>query len=188
MKSFSEYLTESKKTYEFKVGIAGALPEGCEDTLKTSLAKYGCTSLSKGKKTPIQERPLDFPNLQNEQVTYFEAELEYPTTSQVLKDYIAHCCDCTDSHILVRNMNDMQETYQEESIDKAVYQSKLETEELESADPKTQDHVGGSRVMSLLAELEKARGEREVDPAAEAPKGEQADISEDGNNKSAIGS
>jgi len=183
-----QFIQQSKKIYEFKIGVAGELSEDFTDRMESCLQKYGLKNLSNGKKTPIQERPLDFPNLQNEQVTYFEAELEYPTTSQVLKDYIAHCCDCTEGYILVRNMNDMQETYQEESKDKAVYQSKLETEELESADPKAQDHVGGSRVMSLLAELEKARGEREVDPAAEAPKGEQADISEDGNNKSAIGS
>ena len=42
------------------------------------LTKVWTKELVNGKKTPIQERP-DFPNLQNEQVTYFEAELEYPT-------------------------------------------------------------------------------------------------------------
>ena len=34
-------LTESKKTYEFKIGVAGPLPEGFEDTLETILKKYG---------------------------------------------------------------------------------------------------------------------------------------------------
>ena len=82
----------------------------------------------------------------------------------------------------------MQEMYQEELDGQKVYQSKLETEELESADPKAQDHVGSNRTMSLLAELEKARSEREIDPIAGTPKGESNDISENGNNKSAIGS
>lgn len=183
-----QYIQQSKKIYEFKIGIAGEQSEGFTDQLESCLQKYGLKSLSPGKKTPIQERPLDFPNIQNQSVTYFEAELEYPTTSQVLKDYIAQCCDCVEGMILVRNTADMQEMYQEELDGQKVYQSKLETEELESADPKAQDHVGSNRTMSLLAELEKARSEREIDPVAGAPKGESSDISENGNNKSAIGS
>jgi len=183
-----QFIQQSKKIYEFKIGVAGELPEDFADKMESALQKYGLKSLSTGKKTPIQERPLDFPNLRNEQVTYYEAELQYPTTVQVLKDYIGHCCDIVDSNVMVRNVNDMQEVYQDADTNKEVYQNKLETVELESADPKAQDHVGGNRVMSLLAELEKARNERDVDPVDGAPKGEQADITEDGNNKSAIGS
>lgn len=183
-----QFIQQSKKIYEFKIGVAGDLPDGFTDSMESCLQKYGLKSLSNGKKTPIQERPLDFPNLSNQHVTYFETELEYPTTPQILEDYIASCCDCDRANILVRTAGDMAETYQEADTNKEVYQNKLETTELESADPKAQDHVGGNRVMSLLAELEKARNERENDPVDGAPKGEQADISEDGNNKSAIGS
>ena len=63
MKTFAEYLTESKKTYEFKVGVAGELPEGFADHMETALQKYGVMKMSAGKSTPIQERPLDFPQL-----------------------------------------------------------------------------------------------------------------------------
>ena len=35
MKSFKELLQESQKTYKFKVRVAGELPEGFEDSLKT---------------------------------------------------------------------------------------------------------------------------------------------------------
>jgi len=31
---FQELLNESKKTYAFKIGIAGVLPEGCEESIK----------------------------------------------------------------------------------------------------------------------------------------------------------
>ena len=37
MKSFTEYLTESKKTYKFKIGVANELPEGFSENLKTYL-------------------------------------------------------------------------------------------------------------------------------------------------------
>jgi len=81
---FTNYLAEAKKIYEFNIGIAGELPENCADSLETCLNRYSVASMSAGKKTPIQERPLDFPQLSNCEVTYYEAGLNYPTTPQVL--------------------------------------------------------------------------------------------------------
>ena len=37
MKTFKEYLAESKKVYSFKVKVAGELPEKFQETLKTHL-------------------------------------------------------------------------------------------------------------------------------------------------------
>jgi hypothetical protein len=185
MKTFKEYLTESKKTYEFKIGIAGELPEGIEDTLETALQKYAVQNMSAGKRTPITERPLDFPQLQNVEVTYYEAELQYPTTVQVLQEYLHWITGIPHSHIIVRNQNEPQEQYQEETKDEP-YEALLNTEDMggESA----QESVGENRVMELLKELEKARSEREIDPAKAAPQGDSKDISKEYNNESPIGS
>jgi hypothetical protein len=185
MRSFKDILTESKKTYEFKIGVAGPLPEGFEDRMETALKKFNVSNMTSGKKTPIQERPLDFPQLQNMEVTYFELAVEYPTTSQVLQEYVGNCCGIHQSYIIVRNANDPREEYQE-TDDSAPYESMLTKEDMggESA----QDNVAGSRVMSLLKELETARKEHEHDGAAGAPKGESKDIGESENTKSTIGS
>lgn len=158
MKTFADYLTESKKTYEFKIGVAGPLPEGMEDKLETVLQKYKLLNFSKGKTTPIQERPLDFPQLQNMEVTYFEVELAYPTTVQVMQEYLGKSCSIDQSHIIVRNPNEPQEEYQESKSD-APYESLLATEEM--ASESAQDSVAGNRVMDLLKELENARKERD---------------------------
>ena len=184
MKSFSEYLIESKKTYPFKIGIAGELPEGCDDSLKTSLLKYGCTTLNKGKKTPIQERPLDFPQLENMEVTYYEIECTYPTTSQVLQEYLGRCCNIPQSHIIVRNPNEPQELYQEEK-DETEYVAKLTVEDLESESG--QKSVGSNRVMDLLKELETARKENTANPIENVKAGESKDIGDAENTKSVIG-
>jgi len=185
MKSFKEFLTESKKTYEFKIGVAGELPEGFQDRFEESLKKFNLINVSTGKKTPIQERPLDFPQLQNTEVTYFEAEVEYPTTSQVMQEYVGKCCTIPQSHIIVRNANDPREEYQE-AKDDTPYESILNTEEMggESA----QESVGGDRVMSLLKELEKVREENKHSGAEGAPVGESSDIDDTENTKSPIGS
>lgn len=186
MKSFNEYLTESKKVYPFKIGFAGELPEGFEDRLEMGLKKYGLVSLSKGKRTPITERPLDFPNLKNIEVTYFEAEVSYPTTVQVLTEYLGDLCTVPRSHVVVRNPHDPQEEYQAEKTENEPYESLLNTEDMGGTS--AQESVAGNRVMDLLKELEQARKEREIDPIESAPKGKSKDIGEAENAKSPIGS
>ena len=184
MRSFTEILTESKKTYEFKIGVAGPLPEGFEDTLETIFKKFGANNLTSGKKTPIQERPLDFPQLQNMEVTYFEAEVEYPTTSQVLQEYVGKCCGIDQAYIIVRNINDPREEYQEMKDD-APYEAMLTKEDM--GGETAQEDVAGNRVMSLLKELETARKENEHSGAEGAPVGESSDIGDAENTKAVVG-
>ena len=184
MKNFADYLIESKKTYEFKIGIAGEQPDGCEDMLETGLQKFGITKMSAGKKTPIQERPLDFPQLENCEVHYYEVELTYPTTVQVLQEYLGSVCSVPQSHIIVRNPNEPQELYQQEES-KEEYVSKLTVEEL--GGETAQEDAGGARVMNLLKELETARKERSNDYVGEAPVGDSKDIGDAENTKSPVG-
>lgn len=184
MKTFVEYLNESKKIYSFKIGIAGELPENFENMMETALQKYGVIKMTAGKRTPIQERPLDFPQLKNINITYYEVDLTYPTTSQVLQEYVGQSCDVHASHVIVRNPNEPQELYQQETAEKE-YIAKLTVEDLggESA----QQSVGSSRVMDLLKELESARKERANDYIGDAPVGESKDIGDAENTKSVIG-
>ena len=186
MRSFKELLTESKKTYQFKIGVAGPLPEGFEDTIETILKKYGASNLTSGKKTPIQERPLDFPQLTNMEVTYFELSVEYPTTPQVLQAYIGNCCDIDQAYVIVRNLGDPREEYQAIKDD-APYEAMLTKEDMEESDPGAQVHVGGNRVMSLLKELETVRKENEHSGAEGAPVGESTDIGDTENTKAVVG-
>lgn len=160
---FEQYLAESTKTYPFKIGVAGDLPEGFADTLESALAKFVVVKMSNGKKTPIQKRPLDFPALENERTTYFETELQYPTTTQVLQQYIKTYTNLPESHIIVRNPNEPQEEYQAEKDD-APYEAKLNSPYEDSKDE--QKSAGTNRVMDLLKELEKDRKERSAPDAA----------------------
>jgi hypothetical protein len=184
MKTFVEYLNESKKVYSFKIGVAGDLPENFENMMETALQKYGVVKMTAGKRTPIQERPLDFPQLKNTNITYYEVDLSYPTTSQVLQEYVGQCCGVHQSHIIVRNPNEPQELYQQET-DEGEYVAKLTVEDM--GGETAQDRVGTARVMDLLKELETARKERNNDYIGEAPVGESKDISDVENTKSPIG-
>ena len=164
-KTFVEHLNEAKKNYSFKVGVAGDLPEGYADHLESILQKFKVENMSAGKRTPITERPLDFPQLQNTHVHYYDVELGYPTTPQVLQQYIAQACIIDESHVILREPNAPQDQYKEDGVIgeqeyNKVYTANLGTD-LESADTDAQKQVGGERIMGLLKELEKSRGERE---------------------------
>ena len=87
MKLFKEYLAESKKVYNFKVKVAGELPESFQENLKTSLDRCKCIKLEKITTTPIQALPLDFPTKTNCEVHVFEVICEYPITSpEIISD------------------------------------------------------------------------------------------------------
>ena len=187
MKPFKEYLTESKKTYKFKVRVAGELPENFADQLDRAMTKFDTVSISTGKKTPITEKPLDFPQLSNCEVTHYDVEVNYPVTAFVLEQYLVDCCSVNHSNIIVRGEGDPVELQQMEVADeKAPYEPLLNTEDMggESA----QDKVATNRTMDLLKELEVARKERAIDPVDGIKPGESKDISNEQNIKSPIGS
>lgn len=167
MNSIKEILNESHKTYPWKIGIAGDLPEGCEQQIKTCMEKWAVASWSKVKKTPIQERPLDFPQLENIDVHYWDAEVRYPSTRESVQEYIAMCCDVPASHIIVRHPDEPQEQYQEVKDEKE-YEPMLTQEDM--GGESGQADVGSTRVMDLLKELEKAKKEDgDKDYKAETP-------------------
>ena len=46
MKTFKEYLTESKKIYSFKIKVAGELPQNFQENLKQQLDRCKVAQLS----------------------------------------------------------------------------------------------------------------------------------------------
>ena len=158
-----EILAESKKVYPFKIGIAGELSKETVAEMETVLQKFVVEKMSSGKKTPITKRPLDFPHIENQSVTYFDVELTYPTTSAVLHNYLTKTLGIAEAHMVVRHPNEPTEQYQAEKDD-APYEAKLNSPYEDSKDE--QKSAGSSRVMDLLKELEKERKDRSAPDAA----------------------
>jgi hypothetical protein len=182
MKTLKDYLAESKKTYPFRIGIAGDLPTDVESKLKMALEKYGVVEFKKTKTTPIQERPLDFPRLYNVNVTFYEFGLTYPTTEAILEEYLSSICDVERSHVIVRNPSSPAEQ-QKDIADPSVYEVMLTKEDM--GGPSAQGSVGQSRVMDLLKELETARKDRP--DRAESGFKVEASKPEPQNTKSVVG-
>lgn len=161
MRTFVDYLFESveAKKYTFKVKIAGDLPENCEDVMENALKKYDVAKFSKTKTTPIQSKVSDFPTLENVHVNIFDIELNYPTTSSVLMNYLSEHTGITTERIRVRSPLEEAEAElnAEHLIDEGDGKALLSQEYQKE---NNQDLVGEKKVTSLLKELTKERKDK----------------------------
>ena len=154
MKSFKDYLTESKKVYEFKVKIAGDCPKDCASKIKTALSQFHVSSCSAGKSSPIQETQKDFPEHKNISITLFDVSTSYPATSLQVRDKVAESLKIAHSAITVRNIHEQAEEEINHQHDTKTGKSVLQSD-YESSD--NQKLVGTTHAMSLLKELGKTK-------------------------------
>jgi hypothetical protein len=115
MKNFTEYLTESKKQYDFKVKIAGEVTTEQETHMKRALGRYTLADTLQNLKrtqTPIQALPLDFPQIRNCEVNIYEVTLDYPTTQQELTEYLSAELGISKQKLVVRRPGEPTEEYQ----------------------------------------------------------------------------
>ena len=164
MSTFATYLTESTKTYEYKVKIAGDIDKDFATRMETCLQKFEVAKMSAGKKTPIQSLPLDFPALKNESVTIYDVTTNYPVAVRELKEYLADYMKISPACVVVRKPGEPTEEYQEQMAvaGKSEYKNKLQDIEYKDA-PKVnaEDFHSTQANMSLLKELLK---DREAEP------------------------
>jgi|TARA_R110000851_G_scaffold50342_2_gene120286 hypothetical protein len=145
-RTFTSYLTESDRTYHFRIKLAN-MPEGAVvDSIETALEKYELKSLSKPKKTPIQEHPMDFQTINNAEVHIMDAEVKYPTTADVLFNYLADSVGIPHKHLVVINKDHPEEIAREEAVKNVdeEYAPLLgqEHKDMEKSDGKAEDASG----------------------------------------------
>ena len=154
MKSFTEYLTESKKVYEFKIKIAGDVPKDAAGVIKAALQQYHVESCDQGQRTPIQERHSEFPHHQNCSMTVFSVSTSYPVTSLLVRNALSEALNMTQASIIVRTLKEEEE----ERINNANAAKSGEAllgKDYEASN--NQKLVGEKHTMSLLKELNKEK-------------------------------
>ena len=181
MSTFKDYLTESTKSYDYKIKIAGEPKDIDKNALETALQKFDLASMSAGKSTPIMTLPLDFPRLSNEQVTIFDVTTNYPESPRVMHEYLSDLLRIPMTHIVVKKPGEPSEEYQDEMqvAKKSEYATKLQDIEMKDA-PKVNpdEHTGDKYNMGLLKELLK---DREVNK--DAPKEKENAMSKEEESK-----
>ena len=162
MKTFKEYLSESKKSYSFKVKIAGDLPEGFADDLKARLENRGIMQFEQMKSTPVVELPHDFPELKNMEVHTFDVMTEYPLTPTEIEKEIFEMGCCQAGYYKVRNSASPTEIDQITAGDNASYEGALlhDGEYKDGMKVKHKDYFGDDFNKGFLKELSKEAKER----------------------------
>ena len=167
MSTFKEYLTESAKSYDYKIKVAGQLEDGFATKMETALQKFEVAKMSAGKKTPIMTLPLDFPALSNEEVNIFDVTTNYPASPREMKEYLGTYMNIPQTHIVVRKPGEPTEEYQEQMqvAKNSEYQNKLlDIEMKDSPKVDAKEFHSNEANMSLLKELLKDREENKDIP------------------------
>lgn len=162
MKRFAEYLMEAKDEakYCFKIKVAGQIPEHCEDAMKAALQKFSVANFTKTKTTPIQAKLVDFPEMENAEVTIFDADVEYPTTSFVVANLIAEHTGIPAGRIRVRSAKEEEEAeLNAENCQADPSGESVLTQDYEKES--NQNTVGDKGVSNFLKELAKVRKDHE---------------------------
>ena len=165
-KSFNEYyLTESAKEYKFKLKFAVNewAPEQT-DKLERALSRYDLRSITTFKETPIQESPLDFPNIKNTKVFVTEIVLGYPATLDMLRRFVADKTCVHEAAVAVYSANDPRDVYTAEWLErmspefKEAYTPRLGSDPEQTVVPA----YGAEQTKDLLDQMAKERAERKI--------------------------
>ena len=85
MKNFQQYLTESERTYNYRIKIVGDVAPDFVKALEGKLAQFDVVKFGKPKSTPVQLKPADFPKHSNDSVTSIDVEFRYPAIEPQIK-------------------------------------------------------------------------------------------------------
>lgn len=158
MKSYKAYITESQKTFDFRLRIAGELPSDLQAKIKQVLEAYQVDKMSAPKRFPVQETP-EFPNMGPVEVNVIDVSLCYPCNDLEVRTLIAERVGIELACIKVTPAHSPYEAalagLEQSNLQKAG-ESVLLNPTMETAEPDA-DLVGDARIPSLIKELEDSR-------------------------------
>ena len=161
------YLVESAKDYTYRIKFAiNDLTADQKGALEDALAKFDLRSISKFTDSPIQQSPLDFPNVRNSKVYVCEIVLGYPVTTDELRMYISDKVAINQQEIAVYNAYDPRDDYNEQRQAQlagkdADYVARMGTDQQADEQSEAVDY-GKDYNDKFLTELDDERKERPV--------------------------
>jgi hypothetical protein len=85
MKPFAKYLTESEKTYNYRIKMVGDVPSQFVKELEGKLAQFDVVKISKIKTAPVRKEIPDFPAFPNQPMSIVDVEFRYPAIEPQIK-------------------------------------------------------------------------------------------------------
>lgn len=159
MKSFTQYLHESKQTYDFRLRLAKELSSEEVDRVERHLLKYDVEKFTSPKKLMLQSAPADFPTLRGYEIYSIDITLSRPVSSHILQTEISELLGVSKAGIAVSSPDDVDDA--DEKDIKSVLDDPDYSEVNEKVD--TDDYYGDKYNTSFVQELLKLRKEKEKD-------------------------
>jgi len=166
-KTYKDYLSESlgSKKHDFRVKVAGTFSGEQEDKMKSMMERFKVDRFKKVGVTPIQQFPLDFPQVKNCEVSIYEVTVDYPTTQQELTEYLSTGLGVSRQKLVVTRPGEPSEQYQQE-VTKREGALLDDPDYKEAGNPQFEDYYGDKYNSGFVKELNdilklqrKARGE-----------------------------
>jgi len=110
MKSLTQYLAESEKTYEFRLRSLFEISDEHLDRIEAHMTKYNMESMSSPKKT-IMHTPRGFEDKGAQEVYMYDIKTKLPATPNSLHEEIASICGCSLGNMVVNNMLEAKELW-----------------------------------------------------------------------------
>jgi len=171
MKSFLSYLTESTRTYDFRIRIACEMSDDIMGKLKTILEMYKLESISKPRRLPIQETP-EFPNMGPVEVNVIDIVLGYPTNDEKIRSLIAECGCVPAACVRVTPTNSPYELVRDGKEISNLHGKPGESVLMQAemvAEKKDEELVGDARIPGIMKELQDTRKYKYPDAAGGEP-------------------
>jgi hypothetical protein len=162
-KSFTSYVAETKAEYKYVLKFAvHEMTDSMIDMLEACLKKYDLKSASSFRKTPIQESPLDFPNVKNTPVFICDLVLGYPGSLDFLRTYVCNSMGISPQQLAVYSENDPRQIETDLYLDRNSPEFKKKYKTRLGSDPEETETVpyGEKYNTSFLQELQKVSKER----------------------------
>ena len=154
MKSLKQYLAESEKSYKFRLRSLKEISDEHMDRIESHMKKYNMESMSAFKKTIMQSKPRGFDDVGPNEVYISDMELKLPATPNALQEEIARICGCGMGSIIVNNMNESEELWNdvEETTDEEPKSVLADAEYSDAEKVDHSEHYGNDFVDKFVKE------------------------------------
>ena len=117
MKSYKEYLKESKQSYKFRVKLAQELSDEQIDKIERHLGKYDVKSVSAPKKLMLQSTPYDFPTLRGYEIIVMEFETDRVASAYQIQVELSNLLGLGEGLMKVRSEHEPLEKQEQSAIE-----------------------------------------------------------------------